>query len=88
MIEYENEKKEEINQKENETPNYYEKSLEALIEYMRNNEQNPSEKRWDEFAVSKKYLSSKTIGYISGIGFNKFCRNLRKQINKSKRVLK
>lgn len=86
MIEYE--KKEEINQKENETPNYYEKSLEALIEYMRNNEQNPSEKRWDEFAVYKKYLSSKTIGYMSGIGFNKLCRNLRKKINKSKRLLK
>lgn len=88
MSEYENEKKEGISQKENETPNYYEKSLEALIEYMKNNEKNPSEKRWDEFAVSKKYLSSKTIGYISGTGFNKFCRNLRKQINKSKRVLK
>ena len=79
---------EEINKQENKTKNYYEKSLEALIEYMKNNEQNPSEKRWDEFAIYNKYLSSKTIGYISGIGFNKFCRKLRKEINKSKRKIK
>lgn len=68
--------------------NYYDESIYALLEYMENNEKNPSEKRWDKIAISNQYLSSKTIGYISGIGFNKFCRNLRKQINKNKRQIK
>lgn len=67
---------------------YYEESIYALIEYMKNNKKNPSEKEWDKFAINEKHLSSKTIGYISGIGFNKLCRNLRKEINKSKRQIK
>lgn len=88
MEEYKNEKKQEIKEKQNKNENYYEKSIDALIGYMKNNEQNPSQKKWDEFAIYNKYLSSKTIGYISGIGFNKLCRNLRKKINKTKRILK
>ena len=32
--------------------------------------------------VCKKYLSSKTIGYLSGIGFNTLCRKLRKEIKR------
>ena len=79
---------EETKQLEEKQKNYYAESMYALIEYMKNDEKNPSEKRWDEFAVHKKYLSSKTIGYISGIGFNTLCRNLRKQINKNKRQIK
>lgn len=67
---------------EKEQKDYYEESIYALIEYIKENEQNPNEKKWDKIAVDKKYLSSKTIGYISGVGFNKLCRNLRKQINK------
>lgn len=65
--------------------NYYEVTIDALIQYMKSNEKNPSEKKWDKLAIENQYLSSKTIGYISGVGFNKFCRNLRKQINKDKR---
>ena len=72
---------------EKEKKNYYDESIYALIEYMKNNEKNPSEKRWDKIAISNEYLSSKTIGYVSGIGFNKLCRNLRKQINKEKRQI-
>ena len=65
--------------------NYYDETIYALIQYMKNNEKNPSEKKWDEVARKEEYLSSKTIGYVSGIGFNKLCRNLRKEINRSKR---
>lgn len=77
-----------INQLEENLKNYYEESIYALIEYMKSNEKNPSENKWDKIAISEKYLSSKTIGYISGIGFNTLCRNLRKQINKNKRQIK
>ena len=53
---------------------------------MKKNEKNPNEKQWDKYAVQNKYLSSKTIGYLTEIGFNRFCRNLRKQINNEKRI--
>lgn len=65
--------------------NYYYETMYALVQYMKNNEKNPSESRWNEIAIKEKYLSSKTIGYVSGIGFNKLCRNLRKEINRNKR---
>lgn len=65
--------------------NYYNKTIYALIQHMKNNEKNPSEKKWDKIAIEEQYLSSKTLGYISGMGFNKFCKKLRKQINKEKR---
>ena len=77
IIEQQEEKEQEIN--------YYDVTIYALIQYMKKNEKNPSEKSWDRIATKDKYLSSKTIGYISGLGFNKLCRNLRKQINKDKR---
>ena len=51
---------EKINKLEENLKNYYEESIYALIEYMKKDEKNPSEKRWDKFAVSEKYLSSKT----------------------------
>lgn len=67
---------------------YYEESMNALIQYMKSHDQNPSEKRWDQYAIYEKYLSSKTIGYLSGVGFNTLCRKLRKEINKAKRQIK
>ena len=93
-IEYENEKAynfENIIEKEknkNQKENYYEKSIYSLIQYMKINEQNPSENKWDNIAVKNKYLSSKTMGYLSAIGFNKLCRKLRKAINRNKRQIK
>lgn len=65
---------------------YYTESLNALIEYMKKYEKNPNEKQWDNYAIQNEYLSSKTMGYLSEIGFNTLCRNLRKQINKEKRI--
>lgn len=65
--------------------NDYEESMNALVQYMRNDEKNPSEKQWNRYAICYEYLSSKTMGYLSGIGFNTLCRKLRKKINKEKR---
>ena len=67
---------------------YYVESMNALISYMENNEMNPSESRWNKYAICKKYLSSKTLGYLSGIGFNTLCRKIRKELNKKKRQIK
>ncbi len=63
--------------------NYYLDSIIELIEYMKINEKNPSENEWNKYIVGKKYLSSKSIGYMYGYGFNNLCRKLRKDINKN-----
>ena len=67
---------------------YYEKSIKELTEYIRNNEKNPNERHWNRYALEKQCLSSETIGYLCGIGFNKLCRKIRKQINTENRKSK
>lgn len=74
--------------KKDKKQNHYEESINALINYMENTEKNPSEKRWDCYAIFKKHLSSKTLGYLYGKGFNTLCKDIRKQINKKKRQMK
>ncbi len=62
--------------------NYYLNSILELIEYMKMNPKNPSESRWNKYAIKKGCLSSKTLGYMYEDGFNNLCRKLRKEINK------
>ncbi len=59
--------------------NYYEYSLNGLEQYMKENEKNPSEQRWNKYALEHGYLSAKVIGYLSGKGFNKLCKQKRKE---------
>ena len=61
---------------------YYNKSIEALIKYMKNSNTNPNENCWNKYALKNNYLSSKSIGYIYGDGFNTLCRKIRKDINR------
>ena len=65
--------------------NHYVESMSALVSYLKNNEKNPNENKWNHYAVENDYLSSKSIGYLSQINFNTLCRKLRKQINREKR---
>ena len=62
--------------------NYYIESIIALIEYIKLNEVNPSEKRWNKYAIENRYLSGKSIGYMYEDGFNNLCRKIRKMVNK------
>ena len=59
---------------------YYNESMYALIEYIKSNEKNPNEKTWNRIAVANRYLSSETIGYLHGEGFNKLCKTIRKNL--------
>lgn len=68
--------------------NDYEESMNALVQYMKNHDKNPSEKGWNEYAIHEKYLSSRTLGYLSGVGFNTLCRQQRKQINRERKQKK
>ncbi len=61
--------------------NYYNESITALKEYMMQDFQNPTEKDWNNYAIKNGYLTSKTLGYLSEIGFNSMCRKIRIEIN-------
>lgn len=58
---------------------YYEISLKELERYIKTTRTRPNEKTWNRFAVQNGYLSSESIGYICGIGFNKLCRKIIKK---------
>ena len=60
----------------------YYKTIEALEKYIKTTGKRPNERTWNRYAIKNDYLSSETIGYICGIGFNKLCRNLIKNKNK------
>ena len=60
----------------------YIQSKKALTAYILNHEINPSEKKWNKLAIQNNFLSSKTLGYIEGIGFNKLCKKIRKELKK------
>lgn len=62
--------------------NYYLDSLVSLIKYMKQHEENPSENKWNKYAIENRCLSSKTMGYIYEDGFNKLCRKIRKELKK------
>lgn len=67
--------------------NYYDESIKALTRYIEEHEENPSEKKWNLYAISNKYLSAKTLGYMTDNGFNTLCRKIRKKLNKEKRQI-
>jgi len=62
-------------------------SMEKLKEYLEANKGMPSEKEWNRFAVKNELLSSKTISFLSGMGFNTLCRKMMKQITHEKKKL-
>ena len=57
----------------------YNITIEALEKYIKKTGKRPNEKIWNRYAIKNNYLSSETIGYICGIGFNKLCRNIIKK---------
>ena len=64
----------------------YNITIVALKDYIKKTNKRPNEKLWNQFAIQNNYLSSESIGYISGIGFNKLCRELIKKVNKEKNM--
>ncbi len=62
---------------------YYRKSIFRLRRYIKSINNIPSKAKWDKYAVKHKLLSSLTIGYLSGYGFNRLCRAMIKAIHKN-----
>lgn len=57
----------------------YEKSIIELEKYIKQNRKRPNENEWNKYALDNGLLSSESIGYICGIGFNKLCRKMIKK---------
>lgn len=53
-------------------------SISELKKLMSRTRTRPNEKIWNSFAIKNGLLLSGTLGYISGKGFNKLCRELIK----------
>ncbi len=64
---------------------FYEKSMKALTAYIENNKEMPTEKVWNRLAIGQDYLSSQTIGYLSGMKFPDLCKKIYKDIQKNKK---
>ncbi len=64
---------------------FYDQSMNALTQYIENNKELPTEKVWNRLAVEQDYLSSQTIGYLSGMKFPDLCKKIYKDIQKNKK---
>ncbi len=66
---------------------YYHKSMDALEEYIYDKRQIPTEKQWNRHAIENSYLSSQTIGYMSGMKFPDLCKKMYKEMQKRRKGL-
>lgn len=64
---------------------FYEQSIKALTAYIENNKEVPTEKVWNRLAVGQDYLSSQTIGYLTGMKFPDLCKKIYKEVQKKKK---
>ena len=60
----------------------YKKSIEVLTKYIKETKIIPTEKEWNTIAIRDNYLTTPTIGYISGIKFPELCKKIYKEVRK------
>ena len=68
---------------------YYKKSIEALTQYAKGisrilKRAMPTEKVWNKLASKNDYLTSQSLGYLSGIKFSDLCKDIYKKYKKEK----
>lgn len=61
---------------------YYSASMQALTKYISEKRSLPTEKVWNKIAVQGDYLTSQSLGYLSGIKFPELCKKIYKEIQK------
>ncbi len=64
---------------------YYEESMEALTQYIQEHKAMPTEKIWNKLAVEKGYLTSQSVGYLSGVKFPELCKKIYKQVQRKEK---
>ncbi len=63
---------------------WYEISIVGLQKYFKIYKRIPAIEEWNKYAHKNNYLSSESIRYISGLKFQKWCRNIKRQFRQSK----
>lgn len=61
---------------------YYQNSIEALTQWIKENKDVPTEKIWNHLAGEKGYLTSQSLGFISQMKFAELCKKIYKDIQK------
>lgn len=64
---------------------FYQKSIEALTEYIEKNMDVPTEKEWNRMAIEKDYLTSQSMGYIANTKFPEICKKIYKELRKKRK---
>lgn len=63
----------------------YKQSVEILTKYITDNKIIPTEKEWNKVAAQNNYLTSPTMGFISGIKFPDLCKKIYKKMLKKEK---
>ena len=61
---------------------YYQKSIMALTNLIRENKGVPTEKEWNRLAGTDNYLTSQSLGFIAQTKFSELCKKIYKEIQK------
>lgn len=61
---------------------YYQKSITALTELIRERKEVPTEKEWNRLAGIDNYLTSQSLGFITQAKFSEICKKIYKEIQK------
>ena len=64
----------------------YQKSIDSLENYIKENGTMPTEKTWNKIAFEKEYLTSQSIAYLSGENFPELCKQIYKKVQKNKKL--
>lgn len=64
---------------------YYQKSLEALTNLIKDKREIPTEKAWNRLAGDNGYLTSQSLGFIAQMKFPELCKKIYKEVQKQKK---
>ncbi len=61
---------------------YYQKSITALTNLIKEKKEVPTEKMWNRLAGMENYLTSQSLGFIAQAKFSELCKKIYKEIQK------
>lgn len=61
---------------------YYQKSITALTELIKERKEVPTEKEWNHLAGIDNYLTSQSLGFIAQAKFSEICKKIYKEVQK------
>ncbi len=61
---------------------YYQTSIMALTNLIKEKKEVPTEKEWNHLAGTNNYLTSQSLGFIAQTKFSELCKKIYKEIQK------